>query len=119
MIAGTLVLAPVSGFMRQWLTPGEAISALDVAFTFTGAFLIFLWYRADTNARGYRRTALLNVGVVALAVVALPYYFFRSRGAKGGLLATLAFFAVFIAFLILQSVGEYAAYALLPATRPA
>ena len=39
----------------------------------------------DSTLRSYERSALLNIGVVAVAVIALPYYIIRSRekGQKG------------------------------------
>lgn len=40
---------------------------------------IFYCYRQDSNRRSYKRSALLNVGVVALAPLAIPYYVVRSR----------------------------------------
>jgi hypothetical protein len=50
-------------------------------------FLTFAWYRYDSDARQYRRSYPLNVGVIALSLLALPYYLFRSRGLLSGLLA--------------------------------
>lgn len=41
--------------------------------------LIFGWYYFDSNDRSYRRSKLLNIAVVALALVAIPYYLVRSR----------------------------------------
>jgi CDP-diglyceride synthetase len=41
--------------------------------------LIFWWYWADSTSRSYRRSPLLNVAVVAVAFVAVPYYLVRSR----------------------------------------
>jgi hypothetical protein len=60
------------------------------------SFLSFCWYRLDSDAHQYRRTALLNVGVVMLAIVAVPYYLVRSRpaGQKGRALLRLAGFCL-------------------------
>ena len=41
--------------------------------------LIFGWYWADSTLRSYRRSPLLNVGVIAVALLAVPYYLWRSR----------------------------------------
>ena len=57
--------------------------------------LIYWWYYADKAQRQYQAGAFLNVGVVALSLVAIPIYLFRSRGATQGAKA----FALFIAFL--------------------
>jgi len=45
------------------------------------SYLCFRWYRADSDARGYRRSRWLSVGVVAFTAGALPYYLARSRAA--------------------------------------
>lgn len=73
--------------------------------------LIYWWYHCDKTLRGYRASKWLNIGVVALAVVAVPIYLFRSRGAKKGAIATL-FMVLFLVGLIVSwgagaMVGKY------------
>lgn len=51
----------------------------SVVSTLVFSFLCFYWYRLDSDRRAYRRTRWLNVGVVMLAIVAVPYYLARSR----------------------------------------
>ena len=67
---------------------------------------IYWWYYLDKEERAYRAGPLLNGGVIAAAVIALPIYFVRSRGWKRGGIAT----AVAAAFLALnfglESLGE-------------
>lgn len=62
------------------------------------SFLSFCWYRIDSEARRYRRSRWLNVGIVMLAIVAVPYYIVRSRpaGQKGRALLRLAAFCVLL-----------------------
>jgi hypothetical protein len=103
-------VALFNGVARQLLTPGQLFSDADIPFMFLSIALIFFWFRLDANQRGYRRSPLLNVSVVALAIVALPYYFFRSRGFMRGALATGAFVLVLVGCTALQVCGEYAAY---------
>jgi hypothetical protein len=103
-------LAFFSGVARQLVAPGQPFSDADIPSLFLGSALVFFWFRIDANQRGYRRSPLLNVLVLALAIVALPYYFFRSRGFAGGLLATGAFVLVIIGYSVLQACGETAAY---------
>jgi hypothetical protein len=99
-----------SGAVRQYVSPGEFFAQSDIAFFVLGAPLIFLWYRADSDARNYKRSALLNTSVVALALVALPYYFFRSRGAKGGFVAIGYFIVALVLSSILDTAGGYFTY---------
>jgi hypothetical protein len=58
----------------------------------------------------YRRSRGLNIGVVAFGVVVLPYYFFRSRGAKGGALTTAAFIGGLALWTALQYCAVYGTY---------
>lgn len=74
-------------------------SGWAILCTLLFSFLSFCWYRLDSEARLYRRTALLNVGIVMLAVVAVPYYLVRSRpaGQKSRSLLRFAGFCVLLA----------------------
>ena len=100
----------MSGAIDQYFYPGREFPPTAVAFMVVGVFLIFLWYRMDSNQIGYRRSPWLNVGVIALAIVALPYYFFRSRGAKRGAIATGLFLLVYIASSVLVMTGSLLTY---------
>jgi hypothetical protein len=70
-----------------------------VLSTLLFSFLCFCWYRIDSEARLYRRSRWLNVGIVMLAIFAVPYYLVRSRpaGQKGRALLRLAAFCVLLA----------------------
>lgn len=89
---GTLVayaaLSFAEGVANQYAYPGRDITLVDYVTVPIFLLLTFLWYRLDAAERGYRRSGALNVCVVGFTIVALPYYFFKTRGAKGGLLAT-------------------------------
>ena len=89
-----------------WTGRVEPLSNFDLGFTLVAISLIFWWYHVDKRERGYRAGPLMNAGVVALSVVALPVYFIRSRGWKRGLLATLAAAAIFGILLGLDELGE-------------
>ena len=99
-----------SGVIDQYFYPGQPFPPSAVGFMVVGVLLIFLWYRMDTAQIGYRRSPWLNVGAIALAVVALPYYFFRSRGALKGAVATGALVLAYIASGMLTVAGSYLAY---------
>ena len=100
----------LSGMANQYFYPGVTTPPSGLVLTLVGAALIFAWYRLDAIERGYRRSLWLDVGVIALSVVALPWYFFRSRGAWRGMLATLVFLLLLFALLYVTIAGEYAMY---------
>ncbi len=85
-------------------------TSLPISLVLVSALLIFVWYRLDADQRSYRRAFFLNLSVIALAVLALPYYFFRSRGAKGGIVATLLFIFLLLVSFFLSYMGQYFTY---------
>jgi hypothetical protein len=106
-----LVLAGlVDGATHQLIAPGEIVARSDILFTVLATFLIFVWYRLDSDQLSYRRTPWLNIAVIAIAVIALPYYFFRSRGPARGSIAVGLFLLCCVGYVMLQTAGEYAAY---------
>lgn len=112
VVVALAVVSLAFGMVDQWFYPGHPSPPTGVAYMLLGVFLIFLWYRMDSTQLGYRRSPWLNVGVVALAAVALPYYFFRSRGMRRGAISTLVFVLAFIASGVLYAAGTLAAQSL-------
>ena len=104
------ILAFAQGAAGQYLEPGELYPKSDLVFILAGVMLTFFWYRVDSDQRAYRRTVWLNVSVVALALIALPYYFFRTRGAIRGLVATVVFLGFAVLWSVLAALGGYATY---------
>ncbi len=68
--------------------------------------LIFWWYHADKGERNYEAGPLMNAGVVAASVLALPIYFVRTRGWKRGMIATALAAAALGATYLLGEAGE-------------
>jgi peptidoglycan/LPS O-acetylase OafA/YrhL len=103
-----LALLSLAGPIVEALATGriDSFGKFDLAETFVGLALVYWWYHADKAERGYRAGALLNGGVIVLAVVALPIYFARSRGWKKGALASLAALAFLALTLGLEELGE-------------
>jgi hypothetical protein len=75
------ILAFVQGAVGQFFYPGQVFSRSDIIFSLVGLALVFAWYRIDAEERNYRRSIGLNIAIVAVTIIAFPYYFFRSRGA--------------------------------------
>jgi hypothetical protein len=68
---------------------------------------VFWWYHLDKAERGYRAGPLLNGGMLALTIVALPVYLIRSRGWKRGGIAIAWAAAIFGVLLALEEAGEW------------
>ena len=110
LLAAIFIAAFFGGAVGQITEPNNPFPRAAFIATLVGAALLFFWFRLDANERGFQRSALLNVGVVALAIVALPYYFFKSRGAKRGVVLTVVFVAAAYSLSWVQWLGATAAY---------
>lgn len=105
LLAALSVVGPIAeiaftGQVADWgpWTAGETLAS---------AALIFWWYHLDKVERDYRAGILMNAGVAALAAVALPIYFVRTRGWKRGGIAIVAAAGIFGALLVLGELGEW------------
>jgi hypothetical protein len=63
-------------------------NAMQVGSSITFSALTFWWFWLDSEARAYRRSPFLSVGIIALGLFVAPYYLIRSRP-KGARLAAL------------------------------
>jgi hypothetical protein len=81
-----------------------------VSSTLVLSLLIFGWYYFDSEVRSYPRSMLLNIAVVGVAIVAVPYYVVRSREKGKKLIAIfklLGFCTLSVVFAALdQVVGD-------------
>ena len=84
----------------------ESLDAFAVADTVVSLAAIYWWYWADKAQRQFRAGPLLNAGVIALALVALPIYFIRSRGWRRGGLTTAVALAFLAGTFALEWLGE-------------
>lgn len=107
-ITGFMALSFIAGALGQYLYPGKDYPPTDLWLLPAFTLLIFLWYRADTEQKAIKRSPWLNISIIALAVLALPIYFFRTRGFKGGLIATIGMLAYLFLSGALTGLGQYA-----------
>ena len=97
-----LYFAALSGMASYFDTRGIAEPQWSVMVTsMAGSLLVFWWYWADSTSRSYRRSPLLNIAIVALGFLAVPYYLLRSRQKGRRLLA----FAKLLGFIFLMVVA--------------
>ncbi len=96
----------LSGFLTYLDLRGTAEPAwLALATSLVFSALIFAWYLADTQQRGYTRTALLNIAIILVSVVAVPYYLLRSRARGQRLKAITRMLGVFVLLLLAMLAG--------------
>ena len=101
-LAALGVAAIASGAVAQLIYPGWDYPPSLLWFSLLTAFLIFAWYRLDTDQVGYQRSVWLNIAVIFLTPIALSYYFFRSRSFRAGAVATLLMLAAMALWFALE-----------------
>lgn len=72
----------------------------------------FAWLHYDGFERNYVRTPLLNAGIVLLAIVFVPVYFWKSRPPGRRALPIFAFFGVVVGSMFLSMTGSACMFAL-------
>lgn len=111
-ILASLALGFLDGVTAYLLFPGQPFAPSSLLISIAALFLIFLWYRLDSDSREFKRTPLLSIAVVGVAFLALPYYLFRTRGFRQGALATLVVLIVAIGYSAMGYVGQLVARAI-------
>lgn len=101
-----LISAFVFGFVES-----RALGRFDDSGAWSLAHLVvislcaFWWFRLD-SAQLHRRPALMqSIAVVALPVVALPYWFFATRNNRRASTLSLIFLVTLSLFFVLAFVG--------------
>lgn len=84
----------------------EPYSKFEMAEVFLSIAPIYWWYYVDKAQMDFRAGPIQNAGVIAVAIVALPVYFIRSRGWKRGGLYVLMMAGAFAVSLGLEELGE-------------
>jgi hypothetical protein len=90
--------------LAQFRIPGyDSIGAIAGGLLLSIA--TFMWFRADSFQRSFRRSATLNVAFVGLTMLALPYYLVKSRGLKAGILAIGAGLSIYVLYVLTTVMG--------------
>jgi hypothetical protein len=107
-VALTLFYASV-GFVSGCGLAQFRIPGYDSIGGVAGALLLsiatFIWFRADSFQRSFRRSTALDIAFVGLTALVLPYYLFKSRGLKAGLKAIGAGLSIYILYALAAGMG--------------
>ena len=108
-LAGGLVTAIAAGAAAVVFKEASGTKLLVAEFVPVLAALafIFMWLHHDALEYGYRRSALLNIGIVAIALIFVPVYFIRARPRGKRLKPVLTFFLLVAAWACLGLVTEF------------
>jgi hypothetical protein len=103
IILGAAMLGGMSAYLEAHRIhePPWSVAGTSIGFS----LLIFWWYWADSTLRSYRRSPLLNVAVVALAFLAIPYYLLRSRQQGQRVVAVVKMLGFVVLIVVAESIG--------------
>lgn len=85
----------------------EMLSPFGLGETLVSVVLLFWWYHVDKAEHGYRAGPLMNGGMLVIAALALPIYFVRTRGWKGGGIAIALATGFLLGTFLLGELGEW------------
>jgi len=87
-------------------------SGLNIAYQFAVLLLCFGWLELDSRQLGIRRPWWLNLGVVFLTSLFVPYYLYKTRPAGQRGAAVLAYFGVLLGSVVAMMAGMFLAASL-------
>lgn len=123
-----LVFGVVVGMLYPELGSPEAVqqavaalrqSGLNIAYQVALLIACFTWLATDSRQLGIRRPWWLDLGVVLITSLFVPYYLWKTRpeGQRGA--AIFAFFGVVFGCLLAMVLGMFAALAMHGPPQPA
>jgi hypothetical protein len=89
------------------VVPREAFRDFQLVASLAIGCLCFLWYRGDSEARGFTRSRLLNVAVVLVPLLAVPWYLLRSRPFVEGGRALITYFGYLLLMPVAACIGVF------------
>ena len=108
-IAAMFGVALVLGVLNVALNPDvmqdARLTGTQIVGNLVLLFLGFRWLAIDSAQLDIRRPLWLNVCIILLAIVFVPYYFYKTRPAGRRGLAIAGFFAMVVAVSLAMSFG--------------
>jgi hypothetical protein len=101
----SLILGIVYGAISSHLRTSQQQFVFQMADNIVLLCVGFYWLHYDSLEHNFRRSALLNTGIVAVALFFVPYYFFKTREEGKRARPILCFIALTIATSLLSVAG--------------
>ena len=112
----------MTGIVVAALAPeGAAVDVpIWVQFLANLALLLlgFRWLQVDSAQLDIRRPVWLNFGIILLAAVFVPYYFYKTRPVGARLVPILSFFGLVFACAMASAIGTVLMSAVQPGNAP-
>lgn len=108
-ITAMLGVSLVTGIVISALVPNAAETGMPLGIQLAANVVLFVlgfrWLQADSAQLDIRRPVWLNVAIVLLAAIFVPYYFFKTRPEGARVVPILGFFGLIIGCAIASTIG--------------
>ena len=123
-ITAMLGVSLVAGIMVAAFAPAPSGSGMSLSLPQLVANVVlfvlgFRWLRVDSAQLDIRRPIWLNIGIILLAAIFVPYYFYKTRPAGARVTPILSFFGLVIACAMASAIGTTLMALLQPGSAPA
>jgi hypothetical protein len=122
IIIAMLGVALAAGIVITSLTPDPKVVEVPIGVQFGINLLLLLlgfrWLHIDSRQLDIRRPLWLNIGIILLAAVFVPYYLYKTRPEGARLTAILMFFGLVVAIAFASAIGTVLVTAMQPGGMP-
>lgn len=107
MVLALLPLSFVAGLLGAGISRGPVLNELlSTLYIVATLGILFHWVQLDSAQRKTSFSWPLKIALIVVTVIALPYYFFKSRGFLGGLKLGAQAWLIFIASMLCYRLGH-------------
>ncbi len=121
-IAAMLGVSLATGIVVAAVAPNAAETGMPLGIQLGANVMLFVlgfrWLQADSAQLDIRRPVWLNVGIILLAAVFVPYYFYKTRPEGKRLAPMLRFFSLIFACAFASIIGTTVVAMLQPGSAP-
>ena len=121
-IAAMLGVSLATGIVVAVIAPNVAETGMPLSIQLGANVMLFVlgfrWLQADSAQLDIQRPVWLNVAIILLAAVFVPYYFYKTRPEGKRLLPILRFFGLIFACAFASIIGTTVMAMLQPASAP-
>ena len=106
MFGVALVFGVLNVALNPQLAQANTITLTQVVANIVLLLLGFRWLHIDSAQLDIRRPLWLNFGIVLLAIVFVPYYFYKTRPAGARLQPIILFVGLVLAIGVVSAIGS-------------
>lgn len=121
-ITAMLGVSLVAGIVITAVAPDAAEIGMPLGIQLVANVLLFVlgfrWLQADSAQLDIRRPVWLNVGIILLAAVFVPYYFYKTRPQGARLVPIVSFFGLIFACALVSAIGAMLMGLIQPGSAP-